>query len=176
VIEHRSEELAAFCIRHFAEEPGGPQTSSNGHRAELGDEEILSLARSARNAAKFEALWAGDTTRYASHSEADQALISLLAFYTQDEGQLDSLYKKSSLCREKWLKRPDYRRRTIEKALSNLTETYAPSDDGARMVEGNGHRSLPSPSPSLYKEEGRGRKLEAVRVSEMKVPGPRRYL
>ena len=44
------------------------------------------------------------------------------------------------------------------------------------MVVGNGHASLPSPSPSLYKEEGRGRKLEAVRFSEMEVPGPRHYL
>jgi hypothetical protein len=176
VIEDRSEELAAFCARHFVEESGDPQTSSNGHHAELGDEEILSLARGARNAAKFEALWDGDTTGYASHSEADQALVSLLAFYTQDEGQLDSLYRRSGLCREKWLRRPDYRRRTIEKALSNLTEAYAPSDDGARMVGANGHRNLPSPSPSLYKEEGRGRKIVAVRFSEMKVPPPRRYL
>jgi hypothetical protein len=176
VIEDRSEELAAFCLRHFAEEAVGLQTSSNGHRADLGNEAILSLVRSARNAAKFEGLWDGDITGYSSHSEADQALISLLAFYTQDEGQLDSLYRKSGLCRDKWLKRPDYRRRTIERALSNLTETYAPSDDGARMVGGNGHRNLPSPSPSLYKEEGRGRKIEVVRFSEMKLPGPRRYL
>jgi putative DNA primase/helicase len=96
-------------------------------------------------------LWSGDTSGYASHSEADQALISLLAFYTQDEGQLDSLYRRSGLCREKWLKRPGYRRSTIDKALSNLTETYTPSDDdGARMIVGNGHASLPSPSPSLY--------------------------
>ena len=73
MIEDRSEELAAFYARHFAEEPRRPQTSSNGHRADLGDEEILSLARSARNAAKFEDLWDGDTTGYASHSEADQA-------------------------------------------------------------------------------------------------------
>jgi hypothetical protein len=128
------------------------------------------------NATKFEALWTGDTTGYASHSEADQALISLLAFYTQDEGQLDSLYRRSALCREKWIKRPGYRRSTIEKALSGLTHTYAPSDDGARMVVGNGHVSLPSPSPSLYKEEGRGRKLEAMKFSDMEAPAPRRYL
>jgi AAA domain len=42
------------------------------------------------------------------------------------------------------------------------------------MVVGNGHATLPS--PSLYKDEGRGRKLQAVRFSEMEVPGPRRYL
>jgi len=70
VIADRCEELAAFCLRHFAEEPGGTRRSSNGYRADLGDEEILSLALSARNAAKFEALWAGETTGYASHSEA----------------------------------------------------------------------------------------------------------
>ena len=176
VIEDRCEKLAAFCLRYFDEEPGGPETSSNGHRADLGEEDILSLARGARNADKFEALWAGDTTGYASHSEADQALIGLLGFYTQNEEQLDSLFRRSGLCREKWLKRADYRRRTIKRALSTLTETYAPADDGARLVEGNGHRNLTSPSPSLYKEEGRGRKLVAVRFSDMEVPAPRRYL
>src|SRR5215218_9239181 len=159
---------------HFAERVDKRPASANGHDSELTDEEVIALAKRAKNAWKFEALWVGDTTGYASHSEADQALISLLAFYTQNEGQLDSLYRQSALCRQKWLKRSDYRRSTIEKALSNLADTYTPSDDGARMVVGNGHASLPS--SSLYKDEGRGRKLEAVRFTEMEVPGPRRYL
>jgi len=176
VIEDRAEQLSRFHARHFAEDFRNGHASTNGHHSELTDEQIIALARNAKNAAKFEALWVGDTTGYASHSEADQALISLLAFYTQNEGQLDSLYRQSALCREKWLKRPDYRQRTIETALSNLSETYVPSDDGARMIVRNGHSSLPSPYPSLYKEEGRGRKLEAVRFSDMEVPGPRRYL
>jgi hypothetical protein len=175
VIRDRSEELAAFCARHFASVPENSHVlRSNGHRAELTDEEVIELATKAKNGAKFEALWDGYAGSHASHSEADQALVSILAFYTQDEEQLDGLFRRSRLCREKWINRPDYRRRTIQRALSNLTETYAPSDDGARMVVGNGHASLPS--PSLYKEEVRGRKLEAVRFSEMKVPGPRRYL
>jgi putative DNA primase/helicase len=155
---------------------GERMASANGHHRELTDEEVIALAKGAKNAAKFEALWQGDISGYASHSEADQALGSLLAFYTQDENQLDSLYRQSALCRQKWLKRPGYRRSTIDKALSNLTDTYTPSDDGARMVVGNGHASLPSPSPSLYKDEGRGRKLEAVKFSDMEMPGPRRYL
>src|SRR5688500_10235158 len=125
---------------------------ANGHHGELTDQEVIERARGARNAAKFEALWEGDTSGYTSNSEADQALVSLLAFYTQDEGQLDSLYRDSALCREKWIQRPDYRRSTIGKALSNLTDIYTPSDDGARMVVGNSHASLPSPSPSPYKE------------------------
>jgi hypothetical protein len=176
VIRDCSEKLHSFHARHFAERVGKRLASTNGHHCELTDEEVIELARGARNAAKFEALWQGNMGDYASHSEADQALISLLAFYTQDESQLDSLYRGSSLCKEKWINRRDYRQRTIQRALSNLTETYMPSDDGARMVLGNGHATLPSPSPSLYKEEGRGRKLEAVRFSEMEVPGPRRYL
>jgi putative DNA primase/helicase len=112
VIQDRNEELAAFCSEHFGGAPKKPEAHSNGHHAGLTDEEVLSLIRGAKNAAKFEALWAGDTTGYASPSEADQTLISLLAFYTQDEGQLDSLYRRSPLCREKWIKRPAYRRST----------------------------------------------------------------
>ena len=158
----------------FAEPMDKHPAGTNGHHSDLTDEEVIALAKGAKNAGKFEALWQGDISGYASHSEADQALVSLLAFYTQDENQLDLLYRQSALCREKWLKRSDYRRSTIEKALSGLTETYTPSDDGARMVVGNGQASLPS--PSLYKDEGRGRKLEAVRFSEIEVPGPRRYL
>jgi hypothetical protein len=176
VIKDRSEELHSFHAQHFAERVGKRLASTNGRHNELTDEEVIELARSAKNSAKFEALWEGNMSGYTSPSEADQALISLLAFYTQDEAQLDSLYQRSGLCREKWLKRPGYRRSTIDKALSSLTQTYAPSDDGARMVVGNGHARVPCPSPSLYREEGRGRKLEAVRFSEMEVPSPRRYL
>src|SRR5215217_1309850 len=163
MISDRSKELGTFYTQHFTERVGKRPASANGHYSELTDEEVIALASDAKNAWKFEALWVGDTTGYASHSEADQALISLLAFYTQNEGQLDSLYRQSALCRQKWLKRSDYRPSTIEKALSNLADTYTPSDDGARMVVGNGHASLPS--PSLYKDEGRGRKLEATRTS-----------
>ena len=90
MIEDRSQELGTFYTRHFAERVGKRPASANGHQGELTDEKVIELARDAKNAAKFEALWVGDTTGYASHSEADQALISLLAFYTHDEAQLDS--------------------------------------------------------------------------------------
>src|ERR687890_1690095 len=147
MIRDRSQKLGTFHTQHFAEPTSARSTGTNGNDNELTDEKVIELARGAKNSSKFEALWQGDTSGYASHSEADQALVSLLAFYTQDEAQLDSLYRRSNLCREKWINRPDYRQRTIQRALSNLTDTYTPSDDGARMVVGNGHASFPSPSP-----------------------------
>jgi hypothetical protein len=174
VIRDRSEELHAFHARHFAESVNQRPASTNGHTSELTDEEVIRLARGARNAAKFEPLWSGDTRSYSSPSEADQAFISRLAFYTQDEEQLDRLYRQSGLCREKWTNRPNYRRSTIEKALSSLTDTYTP-DDGARMVVGgDGHQVSRRPNP--YRDGTRDTKPEMVRLAEVERPGPRRYL
>jgi hypothetical protein len=198
VIRDRSEELHAFYARHFADQTGEHPVGANGYRGELTDEEILEIVNSAKNAAKFEALWSGDIHGYPSHSEADQALISLLAFYSQDEEQLDRLYRRSGLCRQKWLDRPDYRRRTITRALSNLSKTYTP-DDGARLVVGgNGNLASQRPRPSMGRDAGtraggggigvpassslnkagrqERKRPEVVRFSETKMPGPRRYL
>jgi RecA-family ATPase len=175
VIRDRSEKLYAFHTRHFSEPVSHHPASTNGRHTELTDDEVIALARRAKNAAKFEALWSGDTQGYASHSEADQAYISLLAFYTQDEEQLDRLYRQSGLCRQKWLERPGYRCSTIEKALSSLSETYTP-DDGARMVVGNGHTKLVSQRPIPIENGTRDSKPEVVRLAEVKCPGPRRYL
>jgi hypothetical protein len=175
VIRDRSGELHAFHVRHFAEPVAERSESTNGHRGELTDGEVIQLARGAKNAAKFDLLWSGDTSGYPSNSEADQSLVSRLAFYTQDEEQLDRLYRQSGLCRQKWLDRPDYRRRTITRALSNLRETYTP-DDGARMVVGNGQPKPVSRVPSPYRDGTRDTKLEVVRLAEVEPPGPRRYL
>jgi hypothetical protein len=175
VIRDCSEELHAFHARHFAEQVGTRPVSTNGHRSELTDEEVINLAKGAKNAAKFESLWLGDTSGYPSHSEADQSLISRLAFYTQDEEQLDRLYRRSGLCRQKWLDRPDYRRRTIKRALSDLIETYAP-DDGARMLVGNGRAEPGSWRPNLHGDGTRDTRPEVIRLVDVERPGPRRYL
>ena len=71
MIRDRSQELVTFQARHFAQPLGARSTDANEHHSELTDEEVISLARSAKNAAKFETLWDGDITGYASHSEAD---------------------------------------------------------------------------------------------------------
>jgi AAA domain len=127
-IESRQEPLERVAARMLGE----PQ-STNGHKefgfsrfvSPLSDEEIFKRAGTAANGEKFKHLWAGDTTGYSSASEADAALCSHLAFWTgPDPQRIDSLFRQSSLCREKWTRREDYRRKTIERALRDRTEFY----------------------------------------------------
>src|SRR5262249_11781703 len=117
----------------------GPETSANGHTGKENpfrqtaknapdhttDEGIIRLAGRARNGGKFGRLWAGDTAGYASPSEADSALCCLIAYYTRDEAQIDRLFRRSGLMRNKW-ERKDYRDATIAGALALVKETYHP--------------------------------------------------
>jgi len=57
VIRDCSEKLHFFHAQHFAERVGKRLANANGHPGELTDEEITALAKGAKNAAKFEALW-----------------------------------------------------------------------------------------------------------------------
>lgn len=90
-----------------------------------------------RTGAKFKALWSGDTGAYASASEADLALCSLLAFWTgPSPASIDALFRQSGLMREKWDKRhhgdgQTYGQGTIAKALEGRTAFYR----GARKGE-----------------------------------------
>lgn len=83
----------------------------------LDDQAIIERARDAADGAKFWALWSGDSAGYASGSEADLALCSLLAFWCgPDAARIDRLYRASGLYRPKW-ERADYRERTIALAM-----------------------------------------------------------
>lgn len=89
----------------------------------LSDNEVLQKASCAKNGAKFSALWNGDFDK--SHSEADLALCSMLAFWCGgDNAQIDRLFRQSALYREKW-ERDDYREETLKKAVSGCTEFYS---------------------------------------------------
>jgi primase-polymerase (primpol)-like protein len=84
----------------------------------LSDEAIIARALGARNGWRFERLWRGDASGYPTHSEADLALCAMLAYWCDgDPVTMENLFSRSGLCREKWLARPDYRRRTILRAL-----------------------------------------------------------
>ena len=98
-------------------------------KIKLSNSEIIEIASRAKNSATFKSLYSGGISSYGSQSEADLALCSLLAFYTQDESQLDELFRGSGLYRDKW-ERDDYRNDTINKALQGVTKTYSPDKKG----------------------------------------------
>ena len=127
-IENRQEQILALRRRVLGEPAttNGHETTRSTASSGLSDEEILMKAAAAENGEKFRRLWAGDTSDYTSVSEADQALCSLLAFWTgPDPAKIDELFRESGLYREKW-ERADYRERTVHKALEGRTEFYGP--------------------------------------------------
>jgi len=69
----------------------------------LDEASILQRAMRAANGDRFARLFAGDCSGYDSQSEADFALCLLLAFWTGgDASQMDKLFRRSGLYREKW--------------------------------------------------------------------------
>ena len=106
-VEERTAEVAALYARLFANGHGdgaGPAATATLSSSTLTDDAVIAKASSApKSGAKFNKLWAGDTTGYDSHSEADLALCSMLAFWTnRDAAQMDRLFRRSKLMRDKW--------------------------------------------------------------------------
>lgn len=90
-----------------------PQTHTT---SDITDDALLAQAFSSRNGHRIKSLYEGDFTAYRSRSEADLALCSYLWFWTHgDEHRVDTLFRKSGLMRDKWL-RGDYRSSTMAKA------------------------------------------------------------
>ena len=94
-------------------------------------DEVIQRLRQSRQSHKFDALMRGDTTGYGSQSEADIALCSVIAFWTQDTNAIDGIFRQSALYRPKWDEKhrtdgATYGEMTIEKALSENRETYTP--------------------------------------------------
>lgn len=78
--------------------PVAPNPQPAAHS--LSDDEVIRKAHAARNGGKFFKLWTGDAGKDAS--AADAALVGALAFFTQDAGQIDRLFRQSRLMRPKW--------------------------------------------------------------------------
>ena len=91
------------------------------------DRMVIERAMRSKNGAKFQRLYQGDSSGYASQSSADLALVAMISFYTQDPEQIDRIFRTSGLMREKWdSQRGDstYGRMTIEASLRNTRRVY----------------------------------------------------
>lgn len=138
-VEQRAQELYTLCRKVFEQPEPQSSTSRPPQLTDLDDRELIKKAKAAKNGRKFERLWGGDKTGYKSHSEADLALVGILAYWTGgDRDRIDQLFRRSGLCRDKWTERRDYRDRTIDKALEGQTEHYEPSSSSEKRRT-NGH-------------------------------------
>lgn len=119
-IAERSAELWALLDYYMRKSPpsaeGGSRSLTDEGAGKLSDDEVLEKAKSAKNGRKFRELWGGKFPN--SHSEADLALCSMLAFWCGGDGaQVDRIFRQSALYRKKW-ERKDYREGVINLAIS----------------------------------------------------------
>jgi putative DNA primase/helicase len=135
-VEQRSAELASFHLETFGpQEPERPAPGAPRTPVPLEDEELLAKMRSSENGDRWARLyddgdWKG--AGYPSPSDADLALCSTLAFWTDhDTARMDRLFRASRLIRRKWdeLRGPTtYGERTLERALKGSGNAYRPGE------------------------------------------------
>lgn len=97
------------------------------HESTIDDQEIVEMAMRASNADKFNALCNGEwgALDYPSQSEADFALLSILAFYTRDNEQVRRLFRMSKLGKRDKAQRDSY----LNRALSKIRASEPPLVD-----------------------------------------------
>lgn len=139
-IHEVDDEFAEVHERHIAdssdsadnETRGGDSVDANptpeGAKTGLDDDEVVQKAKDAEGGQRFADLWNGRAVAglddNGGQSERDLALVNDLAFWTGgDRNQIDRLFRKSGLMRDKW-DRDDYREGTIDKALDGRTDFY----------------------------------------------------
>ncbi|MCH8054993.1 MAG: hypothetical protein IH857_02415 [Deltaproteobacteria bacterium] len=131
-IEPRQEAIDALHNRVFGKpkpEQSDPNPQ-NRHSPNLEDNALLRKAFAAKNGSRIKALYEGNMSGYPSQSEADLALCSLLAFWTEDPTQLDRIFRTSGLYREKWdeghyADGQTYGQKIISKALAGNRQHYS---------------------------------------------------
>ena len=124
-IEDRTDALAEVLEKYMVR-PVKEKSAAAAPGSYLSDESVLAKISVSRQADKFNALWNGSFPEDKSHSEADAALCSMLAFWCGgDMEQMDRLFRQSALMRDKWL-RDDYRESTLRKAVAMCTDFYKP--------------------------------------------------
>lgn len=105
-IEGRSEINTVNIKKLLLNEIETPAESKSSEGKPLNNTQIRELVErieSSGNGDKFKVLWNGDWKQlYESHSEADMALCSILAFWLSDSVKIDQLFRLSKMFREKW--------------------------------------------------------------------------
>ncbi len=151
-----ADEFYAFLRR---DDDASRETSTSSTTSPtMTDSEVIRLAEAAKNGEEFRAVYQGGG-KFPSDSERDLSLASRLAFWTQDEVQIERIMRGSGCVRDKWDKHRTYLRDTISKALSDLSETYTP---GTRRIYFRGADRTPDPA----EEPRRKARFERIDLGE----------
>jgi hypothetical protein len=143
-IEERQGELDGVLAEYLPKPVRSSDTFAPSQPVDLDDRELLERMFSSRSGEKIRRLWEGDSSGYPSPSEADLALCTHLAFWTnRDAGRIDVLFRSSGLVRDKWTEREDYRERTIQIAIEATPEGFQ-SSRPVRVPTGTRTASRPS--------------------------------
>src|SRR5262249_27068088 len=141
--------------------------SSDPDPSPTDDDGLIQRIRKSKQSAKFRAFFdQGDITGYGSQSEADAALLEILAFWTErDAGRMERLFDRSALGRRaKWTKRSDYRKASIDSAIAACAETKKPR----RARRGSNKAKVPISdafSNCAVTESGQGDSVKTARRS-----------
>lgn len=97
----------------------------------LDDDAVIEHASKSEQGQKFRMLYNGDWTEgYDSQSDADMALVSILAFWCGNvEEQIDRIFRSSKLMRDKWDRKTGdstYGQITIRNAIASNDTVYLP--------------------------------------------------
>ena len=109
----------------------------------LEDEDLLEKAFASKDGELFRKLWNDESIeKYSSHSEKDAALCMLLAFWSnKDAAQMDRLFRKSKLMREKWDRSTGagtYGSNLIRDCIARCKNTYQPHKDVPSFIRIDG--------------------------------------
>jgi putative DNA primase/helicase len=102
---------------------------------DLSEDEIIRIALNSKNGMRFKIFMDGGWEQfYNSQSEADMAFANDLAFWTnRDFNKMDSIFRKSSLYRDKWDEKRSnstYGAETLNKSISDCTNVFIPRERG----------------------------------------------
>lgn len=100
-------------------------------KSRLSESEIIQIAEKSKTGSRFKLFMNGGWEQiYESQSEADLAFLNDLAFWTNcDYHMMDSIFRKSSLMRDKWDRKQNkttYGDEQLNKAIQECINTFVP--------------------------------------------------
>jgi putative DNA primase/helicase len=108
-------------------------TRKASRELDIPEAELIQIACNSKNGMRFKLFMDGGWEQfYNSQSEADMAFANDLAFWTnRDITKMDSIFRNSSLYREKWDEKRSnstYGNDTLNKAISDCTNVFSPRE------------------------------------------------